>query len=97
MDLVRQAANILELSEYELFRRAYRQWHGCEPSEAALGRAYGRHFQGGGTPHWVRDYARAIILEFEREQPCAWLRGRWWFLCPAAPGRPGPAGMALEA
>ena len=52
-----------EISEYEIFEKAYESWHG---HKANIKPYFDDYFNGGGTfekniPHWVRDYLRKEV------------------------------------
>ena len=74
MDPIRQAANILDISEYDLLARAYRAWHGTAPCDRTLSRTFRQHLGQGRTPGWALHYARRVIAEFERHEAApGWL------------------------
>lgn len=52
------AANLLGLREFDFFRLAYRRWHGHQPDERALERAFVGYMLRGTVPPWVRHAAR---------------------------------------
>jgi hypothetical protein len=54
-------ANLLEISELEVFRRGYLQWFGTEPEPAALEDEFVRYLYFGETPMWVRHYTRGCL------------------------------------
>lgn len=62
--LILQAANILDTSEYEVFRAAHMAWFGSMPTTAELQPVYDRHFRDGITPPWVRYYAAQVVRQF---------------------------------
>ncbi len=97
MSHLTDAANILEVSEYEVMRRAYRYWHGREAPAAVLGEAFSVYLREGTVPHWARHYAAHVVTSFEDEldRGCACLRLLWLLL---ASGRPrGGRGRACLA
>ncbi|UCH74341.1 MAG: hypothetical protein JSU82_00305 [Rhodospirillales bacterium] len=59
--IVIQAANILQIGEFQFLQLAYREWFGHDmPPEEVDG--HFRHFiLKGQTPHWVLQYAERII------------------------------------
>ncbi len=76
MQAIVQAANILEISEYEVFCRAYQDWHGQAGDDALIQASYNRYFRGDHPPPWAAHYARRVIASFEAESRacCAWLK-----------------------
>jgi hypothetical protein len=62
---VLEAAALLEVTEFELFRIAYRRWHGVAISDARLERHYLPYMFGGKVPLWVRQMAREVIGQAE--------------------------------
>lgn len=82
MSNLTDAANILEVSEYEVMRRAYRHWHGREAPAALIGEAFSLYLQEGVVPHWARHYAAQVISSFEDEldRGCACLHLLWSLL-----------------
>lgn len=57
---VARAAAALRLGQYDLFRLAYRRWHGSEGSRRLLEREFGRYLTAGKAPFWVRHLARDL-------------------------------------
>jgi len=51
-------ASIREVSEYQIFSDAYRDWHGRDPEENALERDFGHYLRCGEVPEFVRHYLR---------------------------------------
>ena len=66
-EFITDAANILETSEYEIFRRAYRHWYGSDPSEELLDTLFGAYLRHQTYPAWARHYSREVVIRFERE------------------------------
>jgi len=64
---VLEAAALLEVTEFELFRIAYRRWFGAEIGDDGLERHYLPYMFKGRVPVWVRHVAREVIDEAERE------------------------------
>jgi hypothetical protein len=62
---VLEAAALLEVTEFELFRIAYRQWYGREIADADLERYYLPYMFGGRVALWVRQLTRRVIAEAE--------------------------------
>lgn len=61
LQVVALTARGLEISEFELFARAYRSWHGCAPLLRELEREFG-HFlnQRRDLPFYVRRFIAGI-------------------------------------
>ena len=55
------SANLLEISEYEVFRRAHQQWYGVEADLHDLEQHFGRYLYFTATPPWVRHYTRNVL------------------------------------
>lgn len=68
MDVL-QAAALLEITEFELFRSAYRWWHGHDVREQELEESYfvPYMFQER-VPSWVRQFAREVVAEDEADR-----------------------------
>ena len=64
---VLEAAALLEVTEFELFRLAYRRWFGDEIWDDELERFYLPYMFKSRVPPWVRQLARAVIAEAEAE------------------------------
>lgn len=60
---VLEAAALLEVTEFELFRIAYRRWHGRDIDDDGLERHYLPYMFKGQVPLWVRQLARQVIGE----------------------------------
>jgi hypothetical protein len=58
---VLEAAALLEVTEFELFRIAYRRWHGVTLADDRLERHYLPYMFKGRVPLWVRQTAREVI------------------------------------
>jgi len=74
-----EAANILDVSEFEVLRRAYHSWHGSEASPQELDRTYAAYLQASCLPAWAQHYARKVTDEFQT-QHAARCRCPAWFL-----------------
>ena len=57
---VLDAAAILDITEYELFRIAYERWHGDEVDENSLEPFFVAYMFSDVVPLWVRDFARLV-------------------------------------
>jgi len=55
------AALALQVGEFDLFRLAYRRWHGEEAEEKALERLFAGYMFHQRVPPWVRQYCRAVL------------------------------------
>lgn len=58
---VAQAANLLQIGEFQLLQLAYKSWYGEELPEAMTDRLFSDYMLRGHVPHWARRYARRII------------------------------------
>lgn len=58
---VAEAAEILAIGEFELFRLAYRWWHDAPCDEAVLNRLFGEYLIREAVPPWVRHYCRRVL------------------------------------
>ncbi len=58
---VGQAANILQVGEFQLLQLAYREWHGADLPEDQVDRLFHHYMIDSSVPHWARHYARQII------------------------------------
>ncbi len=67
MEVLLKAANILDISEYEVLRRAYVNWHGSEAPSRLLQITFSLYLQSQELPHWAKHYALQIIQSFEAE------------------------------
>lgn len=68
IDNVLAASAVLDISEVQLFREAYRKWFGAHIGEHTLDRHFVAYMFAGVVPHWVRDYARQVLDNAERHQ-----------------------------
>jgi hypothetical protein len=59
--LVSDAASILRLREFDLFRAAWRSWFGGMPDDKAVERVLVAFMFHQRVPHWVRHFARRVI------------------------------------
>ncbi len=57
------SANLLEISEYEVFRRAFQEWYGSQPDVASLEDDFAQYLYFSATPLWVRHYTRNLLEE----------------------------------
>lgn len=56
-----QVANELEISEFEIFSRAYNDWYGRDADTRALERDFAQYLYFGAAPPWVRHYTRLFL------------------------------------
>jgi hypothetical protein len=61
--LVLDAAALLQVSAHDLFRIAWRKWHGGEIGDAQLERHYRPYMRDGRVPIWVHELARRITAD----------------------------------
>lgn len=59
-DEIAQAANILQIGEFQLLQLAYKDWYGGELLEAMTDRLFADYMLRKQVPHWTRHYARRI-------------------------------------
>jgi hypothetical protein len=64
---VLEAAALLEVTEFEFFRIAYRRWFGADIRDADLEPHYLPYMFKSRVPPWVRQLARTVIAEAEAE------------------------------
>lgn len=63
---ITDATERLDAKPFEFFEIAYREWFGKEPDEKALERIFMRYLYTQAAPHWVRHFARLVLLQAER-------------------------------
>jgi hypothetical protein len=63
---VLDAAAILDITEYELFRLAYERWHGAQIDEQSLEPFFVAYMFKETVPPWVRDFARLVQRHSKR-------------------------------
>lgn len=54
------AASVLRVSEFEVFRLAYREWFGQLAADSEIDTVFGRYLSEAIVPVWVRDFTRKI-------------------------------------
>jgi len=54
-------ANLEDISEFEVFRRAHMSWYGREASTEELEQDFVQYLYFGATPPWVRHYTRTVL------------------------------------
>lgn len=57
---IAQAANILQVGEFQLLQLAYKDWYDEELPEALTDRLFADYMLRKQVPHWARHYARRI-------------------------------------
>ena len=67
MEVLTRAANILDISEYEVLGRAYVHWHGSDAPNQVLQLTFSAYLKTQELPHWAKHYALHIIQTFEAE------------------------------
>ena len=55
------AASVLRVSEFEVFRLAYREWFGRLAVDGEIDAIFGRYVAQAIVPMWVRDFTRKIV------------------------------------
>jgi hypothetical protein len=60
---ISDAANLLEVGEFQLLQLAYRDWHGEDLPTAQFDRLFDSFMVDGVAPPWARHYARKIVQE----------------------------------
>jgi hypothetical protein len=64
---VLEAVALLEVTEFEFFRLAYRRWFSADIEDDDLERLYLPYMFHNRVPPWVRQLARAVIAEADRD------------------------------
>jgi hypothetical protein len=60
--LVCQAANVLQVGEFQFLQLAFYEWFGRDLPEALVSRMFSRYMMHNEVPHWARHYARLILV-----------------------------------
>ena len=55
------AKEALEISDYQIFFDAYRDWYGHEPSGSSLNALFGEYLRSSELPHFVKHFARRFV------------------------------------
>jgi hypothetical protein len=63
--LVAQAANILQVGEFQVLQLAYHEWYGQDLPEALSDRLFEDYMLRGEVRHWAREYALRIVRQDE--------------------------------
>ena len=61
-----QAANLLQIGEFQLLQLAHKEWFGIDIPEARVDEVFARYMVSEDTPHWARHYAREILAMDDR-------------------------------
>ena len=61
--VVTMAANLLEVSEFEIFRASYKSWYHDDGSDTLLERQFGEYLKRGDVPFWVRHFSREQLAQ----------------------------------
>jgi hypothetical protein len=64
-NLLAEAANRLDVGEYQVFQLSYEAWFGSEPGEKQLERIFFDYLMNDKVPPWARHYARGIIDKYD--------------------------------
>ena len=62
------AALTLEISEFDLFRLAYRRWHGADADTASIEKVFVAYLFNQHIPFWVRQYCREALRTDPRDR-----------------------------
>lgn len=61
--VVAQAANLLQVGEFQLLQLAYKDWFGEAMPKALVDNLFHTYMLYNEVPHWARQYARKIIAD----------------------------------
>jgi hypothetical protein len=61
LDALRLTAEAMSASDYELFFKAYRAWHGKDPEGEQISALFGRYLRRGELPSFVRHFTRSYL------------------------------------
>ena len=59
--VVIEAANLLQVGEFQLLQLAYRDWYGQNLPEALISRLFTAYMMENEVPSWARHYARTVL------------------------------------
>lgn len=65
---VANAANLLQIGEFQLLQLAYKDWYGDDMPEGLIDRLFHSYMLYSDVPHWARQYARKINMLEQREE-----------------------------
>lgn len=98
MTVLREAANILDISEYDVLLQAYQHWYGKHAPYDQLNRAFSSYLKTQQPPHWARHYALGVIANFETEMGAKYKSfSLFWQVAWRAKARPGNTDPVLFA
>ncbi len=98
MTVLRDAANILDISEYDVLLQAYQHWYGINAPHDQLNHAFSNYLKTQQTPHWARHYALAVITKFEIEMETKCKRfSLFWQVALSAKSKPSKNDPVLFA
>ena len=63
--LVAQAANILQVGEFQILQLAYHEWYGQEMPDHISDRLFREYMLRGQVPHWAQAFASRIVRQDE--------------------------------
>ncbi len=77
-------ANTLEISEFDFFCLAWREWHGREPGRAVIEKDFGFYLDHGTVPFYVVNYVRKTLSDGKiiAREKTAMLRARLVYYVP---------------
>lgn len=55
------ASSVLEITEFQFFELAFREWYGRKASESQLEKYFAAYMFANRVPAWVRNFARKIL------------------------------------
>lgn len=64
--VIANAANLLEVGEFQLLQLAYRDWHGDDMPDELADKLFAGYMLDNKVPHWAQHYARTILDRDER-------------------------------
>ena len=64
--VVIEAANQLQVGEFQLLQLAYWEWYSKDLPEALMSKLFTSYMLHNHVPHWARHYARRIVYGYER-------------------------------
>jgi hypothetical protein len=67
MEVLTRAANILDISEFEVINQAYIHWHGDTAPKRLIQLTFSTYLKTQELPHWAKHYAVHIVQSFEAE------------------------------
>lgn len=76
LDMLTLTRESLDVSEFEVFCRAYAAWHGDEPSMQRIENHFDEYLSAGILPFYVRHYCRQFIELHPENVDAAMMRER---------------------